>query len=706
MTAHVSPPKAGALLPALATPVARKEPKSLDKHGDVRVDNYYWMRDDKREKPEVLTHLRAENAYVEAALKPAATLKTTLFEELKGRIKKDDSSVPTKVDSYWYYSRFEKGKEYAITCRRKGEMTAPEEIVIDQNARAKGHKYYAIARQRVSYNEGLVAFAEDTVSRRLYTIRVKDLASGNVLDDAITGSSGAFEWANDNKTIFYVKKEEGTLRPYQVWRHVLGTAADKDVMVHHEKDDTFYVSIKKSKSKQFVFITMESTLTSEVLVLDANKPTDTFKPVIARERGHEYAVWHDPGRGGRFLVRTNWDAKNFRLMAAPVATSADKNTWTEVIGHRDSVLLRGIDVFESMLVVAERKDALREIRIIPWNADGALKEHYIAFDAELYMASLGYNPNFKATTLRFDYESPVTPESVFDYDVATRKRKLLKQDQVLGGFDAANYVTERAWATARDGERIPVSLVYRKGFIKDGTHALYQYAYGSYGYSLDPWFSSSYLSLLDRGFAVAIVHVRGGQEMGRRWYEQGRQLTKMNTFNDFIDATEWLIANKYTSKDRVIAGGGSAGGMLMGGIANMRPELYLGVLAQVPFVDVVTTMLDESIPLTTGEYDEWGNPNDKTYYDYMKSYSPYDNVKAQNYPHMLVVTGLHDSQVQYWEPMKWVAKLRELKTDKNLLLFDTEMTAGHGGASGRFKRLEKVALSYAWMLYITGIAPK
>jgi len=703
MTTTFNPPADGALLPAGATPpTAKKVPKNLEKHGDVRVDNYYWLRDDTRKDPEILAYLEAENAYVKKALAPVKALEKTLFEELKGRIKKDDSSVPTKVDSYWYYSRFEAGKEYRIHCRRKGDMKAAEQVILDQNVRAKGKEYYAVARTRVSHDENLLAFTEDTVSRRLYTLRVKDLSTGKVLADEVKDTSGAFEWGNDNKTLFYVKKEKGTLRPYQVWRHVLGTPSDQDVMVHHEKDDTFYVSIGKTKSKKYVLITMDSTLTSEVLALDADAPMGVFKPVVPRERGHEYSVWHDPGRGDRFLIRSNWKAKNFRLMAAPTGSSADRSTWKELIAHRDSVLFNGVSVFEKFLVVSERKDAMRQLRIMPWEASEDAKEHYVAFDAELYMATIGWNPDFKSTSLRFDYESPVTPPSVFEYDMVSRERKLLKQDQVLGGFKSDNYATERAWAPARDGQKIPVSIVYRKGFKKDGSHALYQYAYGSYGYSLDPWFSSTYLSLMDRGFAVAIVHVRGGQEMGRRWYEDGRQLTKQNTFNDFIDATKFLIADKYSSADRIIAGGGSAGGMLMGGIANMAPELYRGVLAQVPFVDVVTTMLDESIPLTTGEYDEWGNPNDKKFYDYMKSYSPYDNVKAQKYPHMLVITGLHDSQVQYWEPAKWVAKLRAHKTDDNLLLFDTDMAAGHGGASGRFKRLEKYALSWAWMLYITG----
>ena len=676
-------------------PVAKQVPKTLEIHGHQRQDPYFWMRDDDRNDPEILAHLRAETAYAKAVMADTEALQKTLFEELKGRIKKDDSSVPVLHRGYWSYTRFETKKEYPIYCRRRGEMTADEEVLLDVNALAEGKDYYRVAQVAISENQDLLAFTEDPVSRRQYTVKIKNLKTGEIYPDAVPNTSGDIAWAADNKTIFYVKKHPTTLRPYQVYRHALGTPTTDDVLVHEEKDETFYVSIHRSKSRKYVMIDLDSTLISERLYLDAATPEGTFKPVLPREPNHEYQVWH---KGDAFYIRTNWQATNFRLMKAPVATSSDRETWTEVIPHRDDVWIGGVALFDTHFVVEQRKNGLKGLRITQWSDN---QSYDMTFDEAVYVAELDHdNPEFSAKSVRFRYSSLITPETIVEYNFADRSRKILKQDEVLGGFDSKNYVTERQMITARDGVKVPVSLVYRRGTPKDGTAPMYQYAYGSYGYSMDPSFRSSWISLLDRGFVVSIAHVRGGQEMGRSWYDNGKMFNKMNTFTDFIDVTEGLIKLGYSAPDRIIAGGGSAGGMLMGGVANMRPELYAAIYAAVPFVDVVTTMLDETIPLTTGEFDEWGNPKNKDSYYYMLSYSPYDNVKAQAYPNMIVITGLHDSQVQYWEPAKWVARLREKKTDKNLLIFDVDMDVGHGGASGRFKRFKKTALVYAFFLKV------
>ncbi|MEZ4472106.1 MAG: S9 family peptidase [bacterium] len=677
-------------------PVARQIPHALEIHGHTRQDPWYWLRDDERAAPEVLAWLNAENAYTRAVMKPTEALQASLFEELKGRLKKDDASVPVQRRGYWYYSRFADGKEYPIYCRRAGSMEAPEQVILDVNALAEGHAFFQVGDLEISENEQLLAWSEDDVGRRQYVLKIKDLRTGEVFADGVSQMAGDLAWAADDQTVFYVKKDETTLRPCQVWRHQLGRPAAEDVLVFDEKDEAFYVGIDRGRSRRFVEIETWSTLVSEVLVLDAADPLGTFQPVVPRSPEHEYAVWH---HGDAFYIRTNWQARNFRLMKAPVATSADRSTWTEILPHRDDTFLGAVLPFDGWLAVEERKDALQTLRVIRW-ADGESKA--VPVDEAVFVAALapGQNPEPASTKLRYLYGSLRTPDSVFEYDMATGARTLLKRDEVLGGFDPANYVVERVWAPARDGARVPVSVVRRASTPIDGTAPLYQYGYGSYGYSIDPDFNPGWLSLLDRGFVVAIAHIRGGQELGRAWYDDGKMFKKMNTFNDFIDVTTHLVQQGYAAPDQVFAGGGSAGGLLIGAVMNLRPDLYRGLHAAVPFVDVVTTMLDESIPLTTGEYDEWGNPNEKASYDYMLSYSPYDNLKATAYPHLIVTTGLHDSQVQYFEPAKWVAKQRSLRTDDHLLLLDTDMDSGHGGASGRYKRYEKTALVYAFFLQI------
>ena len=671
-------------------PVAKRVDKALTIHGHTRQDPYFWLRDDTRKDPEMLAYLEAENAYAKAVLKPTEALQKTLFDEMVGRIKKDDASVPVKDSGYWYYTRYEGKAEYKLHCRKKGKHDAEEQIILNENELAKGHEYFAVSGAQVSQDGNLLAWAQDTVSRRIYTIRVKDLTTGETLADVVEGANGNVAWARDNKTFFYVRRDPKTLRSHAVYRHTLGTEQTADTLVFDDTDDTFYVAVRRSKSHDFVLISSSSTLTTEVRAIDARAPGDAATPVIPRRRGHEYQVWHHKDH---WYIRSNHQAKNFRLVSMPVGgTEAD---WQEVVPHRDTVLLHGIGIFDEYLVVNERVDALRQLRIIKL-ADRS--DHTVGFEEPIYTAEFGANREFATSKLRFTYTSLLTPNSVFEYDMATRQRKLLKQDEVLGGYDKSAFDMKRLWAPTRDGKRVPISLVYPKDFPRDGSGALYQYAYGSYGYSMDPWFDARRLSLLERGFAVAIVHVRGGQEMGRQWYEDGKLMKKLNTFTDFIDSSEHLIREGWTTSRELVAAGGSAGGMLMGGILNMRPDLNRAVHAAVPFVDVVTTMLDDSIPLTTGEYDEWGNPNEKPAYEYMLSYSPYDNVTAQAYPNILVTTGLHDSQVQYFEPAKWVARLRHLKTDDNALVLDVDMEAGHGGASGRFKRFEKTALAYAFFM--------
>jgi oligopeptidase B len=675
-------------------PVARIAPVELEKHGDIRTDNYFWLR--ARTSPEVIEYLEAENAYTDSMMAPTLGLQDLLFEEIKARIKQTDESVPYKMDDYYYYNRYEEGKEYAIYCRKPGSLDAPEEVILDVNELAEGHEFFSVRRFLISHEQDIMAYAADTVGRRKYTIYFKNLSTGEHYDDVIPDVTGVMAWANDNETLFYSKQDPETLRPFRIYRHTLGTDPSRDVLIYEEKDDTFNCYVFKTKSKRYLIIMSDQTLATEYRYLSADDPEGEFRVVNPRRRDHEYHVDH---YGDYFYIRTNLDAKNFRLMKTPVDATTEED-WTEVIPHRDDVLFEGIDIFEDYLVLEERKNGLNQIRIRPWSGAG---EHYIEFDEPAYLAYTTRNYTFDTDVLRFNYESLTTPESVYDYNMNTKERTLLKEEEVLGGFDKNNYKTERLWASARDGVKVPVSIVYKKGMRRSGKNPLFLYAYGSYGSSIDASFRSDRLSLIDRGFIYAIAHVRGGQELGRDWYENGKLLKKKNTFTDFIDCAEHLIREAYTSSDHLYIRGGSAGGLLVGAVINMRPELFKGAIAAVPWVDVVTTMLDASIPLTTAEYDEWGNPNKKTYYDYMLSYSPYDQVTAQEYPNLLVTTSLHDSQVQYWEPAKWVAKMRAHKTGDNVLLLKTQMQAGHGGVSGRYKRYKETAFQYAFILDIEGI---
>ena len=675
-------------------PVAKKIPHELVMHGDSRVDPYYWMN--QRDSDEVIQYLNQENAYTDAVMKGTENLQESLFQEIKGRIKEQDESVPYFENGYFYYTRYDEGKEYPIYCRKKESQDAPEEIMLDVNEMAEGYAYYSVVGVNVSPNNNIVAFGVDTVSRRQYTIYFKNLETGELLNSKIPNTTGGIAWANDNSTVFYTIIDEA-LRPHQIFRHsVSDEGSENDALVYEENDETFRAFVYKSKSKEYIMFGSGSTLSTEFSYLSANNPLGKPKVIQSREKGLEYSVTH---YGNKFYIITNLDAKNFRLMETPV-TRTEKRYWKEVIPHREDVLLSGIEVFKDFLVIDERKDGLKQLRIINQQTQ---KEHYLNFGEEVYSAWISINPEYDTPLLRYAYTSMTTPFSTYDYNMATGEKILLKQTEVLGDFSPDNYETKRHWVEARDGKKIPISVVYRKGIQQDGQNPALIYGYGSYGASMDPYFSSARLSLLDRGFVYVIAHIRGGEELGREWYEDGKLLNKMNTFTDFIDCSQFLVDSKYTSPDKLFAMGGSAGGLLMGAVANMRPDLYKGIIAQVPFVDVVTTMLDTSIPLTTGEYDEWGNPNDEEYYHYMKSYSPYDQVTAQHYPNMLVTTGYHDSQVQYFEPAKWVAKLRDTKTDDNILLFKIDMDAGHGGASGRFKSLRDVAFEYAFMLHLLGI---
>ena len=674
-------------------PVAKIVPKELVAHGHVRVDNYYWLNE--RDNPEVIAYLEAENAYADALMARLKPLEDALFGEIRGRIREDDSSVPYKLGDYYYYTRYEEAQEYPIYARKEGSLDAPEQVMLNVNELAEGHDFFAASGRRVSSGQDILAFAQDTVGRRIYTLHFKNLETGEILPEAIPEVTSSSAWANDNRTIFYIKKDPVTLRGSQVYRHVLGTDPSDDVLVYEEADSTFSMSAWKTKSKAYIMIGSFHTLSSEYRYWNANDPFGEFQVFLPREPDHEYDVDHYQDK---FYIRTNWGAQNFRLMETPV-TDTRKESWQEVIPHRDDVLLDGFEIFADFLVVSERKEGLRQIRVMRWDGSG---KHYLEFGEPTYWAGIGVNHEYDTPLLRYNYSSMTTPRSVYNYDMRTREKTLLKQDEVLGDFDRGYYETERIYATATDGVRVPISLVYRKGIRLDGANPLLLYGYGSYGASIDASFSSSRLSLLDRGFVYAIAHIRGGQEMGRWWYEDGKLFKKKNTFTDFIACAEHLIEAGYTSSDRLFARGGSAGGLLMGAVANMRPDLFKGVVANVPWVDVVTTMLDASIPLTTFEYDEWGDPNEKQYYDYMLSYSPYDNVMAQDYPSVLVTTGLHDSQVQYFEPAKWVAKLRAVKTDNNTLLLKTRMEAGHGGRSGRFRRYREIAFEWAFLLDLAG----
>jgi oligopeptidase B len=672
-------------------PVAKIIPKTLEKFGDARIDNYFWLND--RENPEVIDYLNKENAYYKKMTAHTKTFQKELFEEMKGRIKEDDESVPYLYNGYYYITRFETGKNYPIYSRKKESLSAKEEIMFDCNELAKGQSYFQLGGLSVSPNNKLAVFSFDIVGRRIYDIQVKNLETGEILPDKIEKVSGNAVWANDNRTIFYSSQDEVTLRSDSIFKHKLGTSQADDVLVYFEKDETYNVEVAKSKSRKYLAIESESTLTTEYRILEADNPDGKFRVFQKRVRGMEYSINH---YGDSFYIMTNKDeATNFKLMKT-LETATSKENWTEVIPHREDVLLEDIEIFKDFLVVEERFNGLNKIRIMPWSGEG---KYYLPFESETYTAYAGTNVDFDTDILRYSYQSMTTPSSVIDFNMKTKTKEIKKEQQVLGGkFDKNNYTEERIWATAKDGTKIPISMVYRKGLKKDGTNPLLLYAYGSYGHSMDATFSSTRLTLLDRGFIFAIAHIRGGEDLGRQWYEDGKLLKKKNTFTDFIDCSKFVIEQKYTVPKHLYAEGGSAGGLLMGVIVNLAPELYHGVIAQVPFVDVMTTMLDETIPLTTGEYDEWGNPNVKRFYNYMASYSPYDNVKRQNYPNIYVSTGLHDSQVQYWEPAKWVAKIRSIKTDDSVLFLDTNMDAGHGGASGRFEAIKELAKEYSFLL--------
>lgn len=690
---------------AIKAPSPNKEAYEMEKHGDIRTDNYYWMKlsdgqkmaDKSDEQTQsVVDYLNTENAYLDTMMSHTKDLQTTLYDEIVGRIKQTDESVPYKYNGYWYINRFEEGKEYAIVSRKKESLDAAEEVMIDQNVRAEGKDYYAMGGLAVSPDNNIAAFGEDYVSRRQYAVRFKNLESGELLPDIIENTTGGVTWANDSKTVFYARKD-ASLRSFKIFRHTLGTPVSSDTEIYHEKDETFSTFVFKSKSKKYLIIGSYATVSQEYRYLDANDPNGTFKVIQPRERDLEYGIDH---YGDKWYIRTNKDgAKNFKLMTTPI-NKTSKDNWTDFIPHREDVLLEGFELFKNYIVLSERIKGITKLRVKPWNGKD---EHYIDFKEDAYLAYTSTNPEFDSDILRVGFTSLTTPNTTYDYDINTKELDVKKQQEVVGDFNANNYASERIFVKAKDGTEVPVSIVYKKGFEKDGQRPLLLYAYGSYGSSMDPYFSSVRLSLLDRGFAFALAHIRGGEEMGRHWYEDGKLLNKKNTFTDFIDCAEYLVANKYTNTDKLFAMGGSAGGLLMGAIVNMQPTLWKGVIAAVPFVDVITTMLDETIPLTTGEYDEWGNPNDKVYYDYIKSYSPYDNVESKAYPAMLVTTGYHDSQVQYWEPAKWVAKLRDMKTDNNPLLMYCNMDTGHGGASGRFARYKETAMEYAFLIDLAGL---
>lgn len=677
--------------------IAKKEPKALSIHDDTRIDHYYWLND--RENPDVIAYLNAENDYLNAQMAHTQALQETLYKEIVARFAQTDMTVPYKYNGYFYITRYEEGQEYPIHSRKKGNLEAEEEIMLNVSELAKGHAYYSVGGRAVSPDNKWLAYGVDTVSRRIYTIYFKNLETGEVLTETLENTTGSCVWANDNKTIFYNRKDE-SLRSYKIFKHTIGTDPAQDECVWHETDETFGCFVYKTKSEKYILIGSYSTLSNEYRLLEADNPNGEFRIFESRQRHHEFSVNH---AGDTFYIVTNWNAQNFKLMTCTEGGATQRENWKDLVPHRDDTLLEGLDIFKDYLVLSERKSGLTQLQVISTNTQAA---YYIPFQEEVYMSYTGLNPDYESSTLRLGYTSLTTPNSVYDFDMVTQEWTLLKQEAVLDDtFKPENYHAERLYATAADGVKVPISLVYNKNKVKKGEAApLLLYGYGSYGHSIDPYFSSPRLSLLDRGFIFAIAHIRGGQEMGRQWYEDGKFLKKKNTFTDFIACGEHLITEGYTTTDKLFGQGGSAGGLLIGAVINMKPEIWKGVIAQVPFVDVVTTMLDESIPLTTGEFDEWGNPKDETYYHYMKSYSPYDNVEAKDYPAMLVTTGLHDSQVQYWEPAKWVAKLRELKTDKNPLYMYCNMDTGHGGASGRFERFKETAKEWAFFLDLAGVS--
>ncbi|MEN8249652.1 MAG: S9 family peptidase [Bacteroidota bacterium] len=689
----------------IKAPVAAKKDTVIKGGGGDRIDPYFWMRLTDAQKnaevpdehtKEVLDYLKAENAFKEKKMEHTVALQEKLYDEITGRIKKTDESVPYFKNEYWYYVRYEEGGEYPIYCRKKGSLDTSEEILLNVNEMAKGHDYYYAGSVNISPDNKIMAYSEDTLSRRVYSIQFKNLETGELLSDQLINTTGRGAWANDNKTFFYTTKNKVSLLSEKIYKHKMGVNPADDELIYHEKDPSFYIGVGKTKSDEYVVIGMNSTLVSDYMVLRADEPDGKFKQFIPRGSQHEYSIEHFKDK---FYILTNYNAQNFRLMETPVNNTAMPE-WKEVIPHREDVLINSFEVFENYLVLSERSNALNKIRVINQNAGD---EHYIEMNETAYAANTAYNPEFKTELLRFSYSSLTTPGSVYDYNMNTRAKELKKRDEVVGGHNPEDYTTKRLWATARDGAKVPISIVYKKGFNQDGNAPVLLYGYGSYGHTIQPYFNSAVLSLLDRNFAYAIAHIRGSQAMGRAWYDDGKMFNKKNTFYDFIDCGQYLVDEKFTSSDHLYIKGGSAGGLLMGAVVNIAPDLFNGAIAAVPFVDVVSTMLDESIPLTTNEFDEWGNPKDFELYNYMLSYSPYDNVSEQDYPNMLITTGLFDSQVQYWEPAKWVARLREKKTDNNLLLLDTDLESGHGGASGRFKRYKRTALEYAFMLDLEGI---
>ncbi|MFZ5980955.1 MAG: S9 family peptidase [Candidatus Zixiibacteriota bacterium] len=677
----------------VAPPVAKVVPHVDTLFDKEVVDNYYWLR--QRDNQEVIEYLNAENEYTDAVTGHTKKLQEKIYEEMVGRIKETDLSVPVKIDDYYYYSRTEEGKQYSIYCRKKGNLDAAEEILLDLNQLAEGKAFMSLGVFDVSPDHKLLAYATDDKGNERYDLRIKNLETGELLPDAVDNIATSLVWANDNKTLFYTVTDEAW-RPFKVFRHQLGDEAKNDALIYHEEDEAFFVGLGKTKSRAYILINLGSNTTSECRYLDADKPFDKFKIFEPRRHEVEYQVEH---HGDEFYVLTNDNAKNFKLMKTPVNRTSKEN-WKEFIPHRDSVMLSGMDVFRDYLVVYERKNALQQIRVFDFNTG---ESHHIEFDEPVYAAYGGDNPDDHSDLLRFTYMSLVTPSSVYDYNMKTRTRELKKQKEVLGGYNPDDYRSERVFVTADDGAGIPVSMVYRKGMKRDGNNPFYLYGYGAYGINMDPWFSSNRLSLLDRGFIFALAHVRGSSAMGRGWYDDGKLMNKKNSFTDFINVAEYLIDQKYTSSEKLVISGGSAGGLLVGAVVNMRPELFKVVVADVPFVDLMNTMRDESLPLTVIEWEEWGNPNEKEAYDYMLSYSPYDNVAAKEYPYMLLTAGLNDTRVNYWEPAKWCAKLRALKTDNNTLVLKVNMGAGHGGASGRYDYLKEVAFEYAYILDILGI---
>ena len=686
--------------PAAAAPVAEIKPTTRILHGDTVVDNYYWMIDYFKKGPDstkVVDYLTAENKYLDTMMSGSKTFREDLFKELKGRVKEKDESVPVLDNGYYYYRRMEDGKQYYKYCRKKGSLEAPEEILMDVDEMAKGHPYYSVSGFSVSPDNKLMAFGVDEVSRRQYVLHVKNLETGEIYKDVVANTEGYAVWASDNKTMFYTAKNAVTLLSEKIKKHILGTPAVDDAVVYEETDKSNYIGVDKVKSGKYIFVYSSATMSDEIRMIPADQPTATFKVFTPRVKDMKYDV---VALDDKFLIVTNWNAQNFRMMETALDKPGREN-WKEVIPNRKDVLLSGVDAYKHFIVLSERKNGLSQLRVKKLNSTD---EHYLDFGEPTYTARNGGNPEYNSTILRYIYTSMTTPNSVYDYNMETREKTLRKEQEIVGGYKKDDYVTERVYATAKDGTKVPISLVYKKGLKKDGSAPLLLYGYGSYGATMDPAFSSNNLSLLNRGFVYALAHIRGGQEMGRYWYDDGKLMKKMNTFTDFIDCGQFLISEKFTAKGHLYAQGGSAGGLLMGAVINLAPDLWNGIIAQVPFVDVVNTMLDESIPLTTNEFDEWGNPKNKDAYTYMKRYSPYENIEKKAYPNMLVTTGLHDSQVQYFEPAKWVAKLRATKTDKNILLLKTDMDFGHGGASGRFDYLKDIALNYSFLFALEGIS--